>query len=76
MIALFSTSVAGPPDTTAFVSPLNLYLGEYRYEVTRAGRVTNRGTMNILKNPGRVLDCPTTDGVTCRLISGPTENCK
>lgn len=76
MIAVFPKSVPEDRDTTAFVSPLTLYLGEYKYEVSRAGRVTNRGSMDILLNPERVLSCPKTDGPTCRLIDGRTENCK
>lgn len=76
LIAVFPASVPEDRDTTAFVSPLTLYLGKYMYEVSRAGRVTNRGSMDILLNPERVLICPNADGPTCRLIEGRTENCK
>ncbi|MGZ5445241.1 MAG: hypothetical protein ACXW5U_25505 [Thermoanaerobaculia bacterium] len=63
--------------TTA--SWLTLYVGSYAYEITRRGYVTSKGTVNLLLNSERILECPLRrgddDAQSCRYLAGEHEGC-
>jgi hypothetical protein len=75
-IELHPASFPSDRQSAPFVSPLTLYLGRYVYEVTRSNRALSGGVVNLLVNPNRVLECPSSSSVVCGLVEGSPENCR
>lgn len=79
-VMLHPASDSTEPQEITSASQLTLYLGRYKYLVTKHPYPASTGYVDLLLNPQRVLECPvrrtTTDSQACRLLSRSVEPCR